>query len=71
MSESDNAKDKKSASGKNAAKSGGNSALLNRLKYGTTFMTGGHLLPQGHVHGDNCGCGHGHDDDDEDGHHHH
>lgn len=47
-------------------KSGVGSSLLNRLKYGTTFMTGSHIAPSsGHAHGAGCGCGHSHDDEDE------
>ena len=46
-----------------AQKSGSN---LNRFKYGTTFMTGGHLQPgSGHVHGAGCGCGPAGDEDED------
>ena len=40
---------------------------LNRFKYGTTFMTGGHLQPSsgGHVHGAGCGCGPASDEDED------
>lgn len=51
---------------KNDNKSAGvGSALLNRLKYGSSFTTGAHLQPSGHTHGSGCGCSHGHDEDDE------
>lgn len=42
------------------------SGLLNRLKYGSSYMTGSHLQPSSHAHGHGCGCGHAHDDEDED-----
>ncbi len=48
-------------------KSGIGSSLLNRLKNGTTMMTGAHLGGgSAHVHGSGCGCSGPATDEDED-----